>query len=275
VDIPLGQGVSGWVAQNSKPILNGNPALEPGYVDAGSGFGLGSALSVPFSGCSDQFVGAITLYHTQTDAYQKDHLRILLAVNDKVSRAIESASKFEQARREASTDELTSLPNARSLLLRLQDEIVRAESQDQRLAIMVCDLDGFKHVNDSFGHLTGNELLKRVARIMEQNCRETDYVGRMGGDEFVVMLRGIRREELELKIENMNRMVRNASADLCGGNTDVGISVGLAFFPEHGSDVETLLSRADKEMYAAKGQRKAARARVVPLRRGGGYASIA
>ncbi len=274
-EIQLGQGVSGWVAQNSKPILNGNPAQEPGYLQDGRGFSLQSALSVPFSGCSEHFIGAITLYHTQPNAYKKDHLRILLAVNDKISRAIESAVKFEQARREASTDELTGLPNARSLLLRLQDELARAESQNERLAIMVCDLDGFKHVNDSLGHLTGNELLKRVARIMEQNCRDSDYVGRMGGDEFVIMLRGIRRDELEAKLENMNRMVRAASVELCGIGTEVGISVGYAFFPEHGSDVETLLSRADKEMYAAKAHRKAARAKVVPLRRAGGIATIA
>src|SRR5262249_44688246 len=207
-------------------------------------------------------------YHAEANRYKNDHLRILLAVNDKLSRAIESADKFERARREAGTDELTNLPNARSLLVRLQDEIARAESQNERLAIVVCDLDGFKHVNDSFGHLAGNEVLKAVARVIEQNCRETDYVGRMGGDEFVIMLRGIRSEELGSKIENIDRLIRDASSELCSRAAEVSMSVGVAFFPEDGTDVEALLSHADKEMYAVKEERKAVKSKVVKLRPG-------
>jgi diguanylate cyclase (GGDEF)-like protein/putative nucleotidyltransferase with HDIG domain len=256
VEIPVGQGLSGWVAENAKSILNGNPAMEPGYLqDGGELTWLKSALSVPLNGGSEQFAGALTLYREEPNAYNKDHLRILLAVNDKISRAVERAMAFQQARHEADTDELTGLPNARSLFVHMERELTRCESQNGGLAVMVCDLDGFKDVNDSFGHLVGNEVLKRVAGILRANCRDSDYVGRVGGDEFVLVLIGIGAEELATKTEVLDRMIRLASLEICG-DEKLGISVGVAHFPEHGSDAESLLSHADKEMYHAKRVRR-------------------
>lgn len=274
VDIPLGQGVSGWVAENGKPMLNGNPTVEPGYSDdADAGF-LRSAISVPLGAEANPSAGALTLYRSEANAYNKDHVRILLAVVDKISRAVESAIRFQEAKREANTDELTGLPNARSLFLRLENEIQRCESAGKRFAVMVCDLDGFKRVNDSFGHLAGNELLRRVARIFEENCRETDYVSRMGGDEFVVMLAGIRPEELERKIDAFDALIRSAGREVCGAET-LGVSAGVAYYPDHGSDVEKLLSHADHEMYETKRLRKQNGGKVLQLKRTHGRIAIA
>ena len=252
LEIPVGQGLSGWVTENGKSILNGNPAMEPGYLqDGGELAWLKSALSVPLNGGSEQFSGVLTLYREEPNAYNKDNLRILLAVSDKIARAVERAMAFQQARHEADTDELTGLPNARSLFVHMEKELARCESQSGRLAVMVCDLDGFKHVNDSFGHLVGNEVLKRVAAILRANCRDSDCVGRVGGDEFVLMLNGIGPEELASKTEMLDRMIRVASLGICGDGK-LGVSVGVANFPEHGSDAQSLLAHADKEMYHAK-----------------------
>ncbi|MGC9951087.1 MAG: HD domain-containing phosphohydrolase [Bryobacteraceae bacterium] len=261
--IPLGQGLSGWVVENHKPILNGNPAVEGGnWQDAGKAEFFRAALSVPLS--AEDLSGAMTLYHSGKDAYNKEHLRILLAIGDKIARAIQGSLRFQQAQHQASTDELTGLPNARSLCLHIQEELMRAKVTLGRGAVLVCDLDGFKSVNDNFGHLAGNEILHRVARILQANCRVSDYVGRLGGDEFVMLLGGATAKDLERRVSEIDRMVRAAGLEICGKEC-VGISIGCAYFPDDGSDAETLLSRADHDMYRAKGERKASRENVFEL----------
>lgn len=264
LEIPLGQGLSGWVVENRKPIVNGNPSVEPGQaVDAAKFSSLNSALSIPFAG--EHLCGALTLYRAERDAYTKDHLRILQAVNGKISRAIESAMGLRHSPRHASADQLTGLRNARSIYLHLQEEISRCEVQNKRLAVMICDLDGLKSVNDCSGHFTGDELLKRVARIITENCRDTDAVGRMGGDEFMAVLAGAGSEELESRINVIDRLTRIASREICG--QEVGVSVGIACFPDDGMDSESLVSYADDEMYRAKRMRKNGAKQVLRLPR--------
>ena len=184
--IPLGQGLSGWVAQNRKPIVNGNPSVEPGYLNDPSKFStLSSALAVPLEGVSGM-IGVLALYRAERDAFTSDNLRILLAVSSKMALSIENALKYQQAENSATTDYLTGLPNARSLFLQLERELARCKRDKSSLTVMVSDMDGFKQINDRFGHLEGNRVLRLFAQALKESCREYDYVARMGGDEFVV-----------------------------------------------------------------------------------------
>src|SRR5437899_620370 len=185
LQIPLGEGVAGWVAESRKPILNGNPSVEPGYVDDPSKFGtLRSVLAVPLEGVNG-VVGVLALYRAEQDAFTKDHLRILLAITSKVALSVENALKYRMAESSATTDYLTGLPNARALFLHLDSELARCRRSRTPLAVLVCDLDGFKQINDKFGHLEGNRVLRAFATKLKESCREYDYVARMGGDEFV------------------------------------------------------------------------------------------
>ncbi|PYV97396.1 MAG: hypothetical protein DMG86_18330 [Acidobacteria bacterium] len=189
--IPLGQGLSGWVAQNKKPIINGNPSVEPGYLNDPTKFStLRSALAIPLEGLAG-VVGVLALYHAERDAFTSDHLRILLAISSKMALAVENALKYEQAESSATTDYLTGLPNARSLFLQLDRELARCKRDTSSLTVMVCDMDGFKQINDRFGHLEGNRVLRLFAVALKESCREYDYVARMGGDEFVVVAPGL------------------------------------------------------------------------------------
>src|SRR3984893_5738590 len=163
LQIPMGQGLSGWVAENGKPIVNGNPSVEPSYLnDRNRTSSLKSAVAVPLEG-SAGILGVLTLYHMEHDAFTKDHLRILMAINPKIGMSIENALRFQQAESSATTDYLTSLPNARSLFLQLDAEVSRARRNNQPLTVMVLDLDGLKQINDRYGHLEGNRLLREVA----------------------------------------------------------------------------------------------------------------
>ena len=214
--IPLGQGLSGWVAQNRKPIINGNPSVEPGYLNDPTKFStLRSALALPLEGLSG-VVGVLALYQSKPDAFTTDHLRILLAVTSKMALAIENALKYQQAENSATTDFLTDLPNARSLFLELDRELARCKRKETSLTVMVCDMDGFKQINDRFGHLEGNRVLRMFAQALKQSCREYDYVARMGGDEFVVIAPGLEADSAVKKADRCATGTPSRSGNLPG-----------------------------------------------------------
>jgi len=249
--IPLGEGVSGWVAYNKQPILNGNPAVEPGYADDNGRLTvLNSALSGPLEGL-EGVVGVVTLYRADKDAFSKDHLRVLLAVSPKIALAIENALKYEQAENSATTDYLTGLPNARSMFLQLGRELTRAKRTNGSLTVMVCDLDGFKQVNDRFGHLEGNRVLQLFARRIRETCREYDYVARMGGDEFVVIIPDLTAEAAAAKAFELRELAVQAGREVCGEDL-LSLSIGKAVFPGDADEVDTLLAKADRLMYGEK-----------------------
>jgi diguanylate cyclase (GGDEF)-like protein/putative nucleotidyltransferase with HDIG domain len=260
--IPMGQGLSGWVAENSKPIVNGNPSVEPSYLnDRSRTSTLQSAVAVPLEGANG-ILGVLTLYHMERDAFTKDHLRILMAIHPKIGMSIENALKFQQAESSATTDYLTSLPNARSLFLHLDAEISRAKRNTQPLTVVVLDLDELKQVNDRYGHLEGNRVLREIASGLKTSCREYDYVARMGGDEFVVLISGVKPADAENRVEEFRRVVAGIGSHSFG--QPLSASIGVAHFPRDGGDAERLLAEADRMMYQQKRTRKHHRASSQP-----------
>jgi diguanylate cyclase (GGDEF)-like protein/putative nucleotidyltransferase with HDIG domain len=255
LEIPVGQGLSGWVAENHKPILNGNPSVEAGYLNDSTKYStLRSALAVPLNGING-CIGVLALYRAERDAFSKENLRILLAISSKVALAIENALSHRLLETSITTDYLTNLPNARSLFLTLDHEVSRAQRDRMPLAVVVCDLDGFKQVNDRFGHLTGNKVLRVVANGLRERCDPHDYVARMGGDEFVMLIAGGDKDDLELKVEGMRAVVRKAG-EITPEPSALSLSVGVAHYPADGTDAEELLAEADRRMYKSKRMRK-------------------
>jgi diguanylate cyclase (GGDEF)-like protein len=251
LDIPLGHGLSGWVAENRRPILNGNPSVEPGYLNDPSKFSrMRSALAVPLEGLGG-VAGVLTLYHADADAFTRDHLRILQAISSKAGIAIENALKYRQVENSSVTDELTGLPNARSLFLQLDSELARSKRTAAPLVVLVLDLDGFKDINDRFGHLAGNKVLQMISDGLRYCCREYDCVARMGGDEFVMILGGSTRDAIASKSRDFRKLTHDVGISFCGEDI-LSMSVGDACFPDDGTDAEQLLAAADKRMYQAK-----------------------
>ena len=249
--IKVGEGLCGWVAANCKPMVNGNPQVEAGYVvDPGKHTTLQSALVVPLEGLNG-VVGVLAMYQASRDAFTQDHLRILLAVASKVALSVENALKYQQAESSATTDYLTGLPNARSLFMHLAQEVARCRRMKTSLAVLVCDIDGFKQINDSFGHLEGDRLLREFTAQVKDVCRGYDYVARMGGDEFVITAPGLTPEAAAEKAERLNQAAIESGGTVCGREV-ITLSVGIAFCPEDGFDVERLLAEADRRMYSMK-----------------------
>jgi diguanylate cyclase (GGDEF)-like protein/PAS domain S-box-containing protein len=150
-------------------------------------------------------------------------------------------------------DYLTDLPNRLLFNERLQMELARSERNGMRLALMVVDLDRFKAVNDSYGHHTGDVLLKLVADRLRHRLRKSDTVARMGGDEFTIILPEISKaEDAVLVADKLSRLLSSPYV-LEGQEVQVGASVGVAVYPLHGN-AQNLLKLADKAMYQAKRQ---------------------
>ena len=251
LNIRIGEGLCGWVAENRKPIMNANPQAESGYVNDPEKYTtLRSALAVPLEGLNG-VVGVLAMYRADRDAFTADHLRILLAISSKIALSVENALKYQQAESSATTDYLTGLPNARSLFVHLARELARCRRTGTALAVMVCDMDNFKQINDLYGHLEGDNLLKDFAGHLKEMCRGYDYVARMGGDEFVVVAPGLKLEAAEEKARRLNQLAVEAGHKVAGRNL-IALSVGTAFCPEDGFDVERLLAEADRRMYSMK-----------------------
>jgi diguanylate cyclase (GGDEF)-like protein/putative nucleotidyltransferase with HDIG domain len=251
LEIPIGQGISGWVAQHEKPITNGDPASEFKHLGVSlRGTELQSTLSIPLQG-REGVAGVISLYLKKNQGFSKDHLRMLMAASSKLGQSVENALEFEKAQDSASTDFLTELPNARSICAHLNDELARSERNGKPLAVLLCDLNGFKTVNDNYGHLTGNKLLQAIAKNLRDVCRDYDLVGRLGGDEFILVLPEFDAATVAEFLPRVHGAVEDAAKTVCNRKT-VSVSVGASFYPQHGVTPEELLSEADRAMYDDK-----------------------
>ncbi len=255
LEIPLGEGLSGWVAKQNRTILNGNPSVEPGYLNDPTKFSLlRSALSVPLAG-QDGNVGVLTLYRADADAFAQDHLRILSGLSSKIGLSFENALKYRALEASATTDYLTGLTNTRALFERLNHELSRCEREASPLTVMVCDLDRFKQVNDRFGHNTGNKLLQAFAVGLTKISRDYDVTARFGGDEFVLVLPDISAQAAIGRVAALTALASEVGRAVCGENV-VSASVGVASWPEDGATSDELLGEADRRMYAHKNTHK-------------------
>lgn len=249
--VPIGTGLCGRVAENAKPVINGDPAIEAGFIVAEGAPGAPrSALVVPLEGVTG-LVGVLALYSSEVDAFTSEHLRVLQVVTARVALFIENALKFREAEQSATIDHLTGMANARALSLHLEQELARCKREKQTVAVIVCDLDGFKEVNDRYGHLAGDKVLKLFAESVRTVCRSYDYAARMGGDEFVIVASNISPEAIEERALLLSALAGEAGREVCGRNF-LSLSLGAAFYPQDGLDAERLLSEADRRMYAVK-----------------------
>jgi diguanylate cyclase (GGDEF)-like protein len=158
----------------------------------------------------------------------------------------------EKASHEATHDSLTELPNRILLHDRLQQALSAAQRQKDKVAILIMDLDHFKEINDTLGHFNGDIILKQVATRLQGTIRDLDSVARLGRDEFAVLLPKVNGEQDAVMVAKKMQQALKPSFQISGLNLDVNASIGIALFPEHGNDLDTLMQRAEVAMYAAK-----------------------
>jgi diguanylate cyclase (GGDEF)-like protein len=244
--IPVGQGVSGTVASTLKPALNGDAAQDLAHLGVDSAVSpFQFALAAPLD--SGAVRGALTLYRTGEPGFTPEHARVLSALAPKIAMAVANGLRFQKTASQAATDVLTGLPNANALFERMEAA--------PPPVLLICDLDGFKEVNDRFGHLTGNRLLEALAVAFRKSCRSGDFVARMGGDEFVLLLGEMGAEDLGARIAQFRDLARAVGRQVCGEDV-LDASFGAAVYPTDGQTSNELLAFADRQMYRRKTEHK-------------------
>jgi diguanylate cyclase (GGDEF)-like protein/putative nucleotidyltransferase with HDIG domain len=251
-----GQGLTGWVARNRRPLVNARPSADLEAAGSPAGTALQSALVCPLI-VGDRLIGTLAVCHATPSFYRDDHRRLLDRVCEQAGAVIHNAIVFEQTQEASLTDALTGLPNTRFMLMHLTRELARAGRAKSEVALLVIDLNGFKGINDTHGHHVGDRALREVARALRGAIRPYDVCVRYAGDEFIVVIPGCGREEADKKCIELQQAVDRLTFDAQPGTpVPLAISAGAAVFPHDGDHYETLLTKADSRMYRNKGESK-------------------
>lgn len=186
-----------------------------------------------------------------------DKLQLFAVLSSHLALAVDNALKFERATMLAFTDPLTGLYNYRQFQSLFRDAILRAEKTGSQVSLIYVDLDYFRDVNNSYGHQVGDEALKGIAKVIRSSCRDNDIVCRPGGDEFTVILPGVAKDNARTVAARVKENIAAASLEV--GLPEpllavVGASVGVSTYPEDGSDIDTLVKKADLDMYTSKSE---------------------
>ena len=202
-------------------------------------------------------IGALAVYHADRGVYTPDHRRLLARVATHAANVIASAIVFEQTQEQSLTDVLTGLPNRRYLDRHLDQEFARVRRHGGQLSVLVLDMDGFKQINDEFGHQAGDGALREVAQVLRASLRVYDVCARFAGDEFVLVLGDCDAAQAERRRADLQRAIAAIWVEPVPGRVvSLSVSVGAATFPDDADTVDGVVSVADRRMYQDKGQRK-------------------
>ncbi len=263
--IAPGEGVTGFALANRRPINRLHPSLDFDGVEFSSNSKSYHAMAALPLFKDDLLLGALSVYSMELKEYTDDHMRLLETVTRLASDALANAMQHAEAESNALTDALTSLPNARSMYLRFEQEASRARRTGHTFQVIMLDLDGFKQVNDTFGHKVGDKMLREIARILHTQLREYDFLARYAGDEFVAIVQDLLADQVEELRERIESAIGQFSLRVRSDkHARVGISVGAATYGIDGETLDQLLIAADQAMYRSKSlhkqQRQAAEA---------------
>lgn len=243
--IPVGEGLSGWVAQNNKPIVNGNPSVEPGYLNDPTKYStLRSALAVPLEGPSG-VMAVLALYRAQPDGFTKDHLRSLRTMGWKLGLVIENALRQSSREGAVNSDPVDGLPNARSLFLHLEREIAHFERSNKGVGVFLAQLDGLR-ANGRPGQAEEDRFRRTLAAALKQFCRQQDCVARTGNDEFAVIVSALQPDDASHAMQRLRTVVSQAAASV--GGAAIRTSCGYACYPADGATPEDLLAIAARRL---------------------------
>ncbi len=255
-NLRMGHGLSGWVARNRQTLINGNPRVSFEAAGITDDITLNSAIVCPLQ-YNDTLIGCLALYHVEANHYTEDHRRLLERIAEQAGAVIHNSIVFEQTQEDSLTDPLTGLPNRRSMFLHLSRELARAERLKSEIAIIVMDIDGFKAINDTYGHNVGDHALREVANALQGALRPYDLCVRYAGDEFIVVLADCSRDAADSKRRELQARIAEIQVEVrAGKRLRLGVSAGAAIFPHDGSTYEELLADADHLMYRDKAARR-------------------
>ncbi len=263
-EVPVSSQVSfgAWVIRNGREIVMNDVTAEfDAYVSTADAVPSNHAASMVYLPLQvrGRIVGLLTVQSYQRFAYSGKNVETLRALASFIAIALDNSLILEEVtaanekiRHMANHDNLTELPNRRLLTEFLEEYLPLARRKSERFAVLYIDLDAFKPINDDFGHGTGDEVLRVVAERLTATLRQSDTVARVGGDEFVAVIRDVKSGE---SVEKTVRKVLDAVSRpiaVGGEERSVSASIGVSRFPEDGASTDELIKKADEAMYRAK-----------------------
>jgi diguanylate cyclase (GGDEF)-like protein len=254
----IGDGITGWVIANSRSMCNASPELDLVGIPEEYAKQYRGVLVSPLLR-EDGAFGAITLYSKSRTSYSSEHVRLLESVCQSASSALNNALTYEKTKESALIDPLTDLPNARGFYMMLEQRIAESQRMNREsLALISLDIDDFKVINDQYGHSTGDRLLASVAGVIKRELRQMDILTRYAGDEFVAILPMASNAVADTIAARIRDAVEEQLFSVRTGTMiGLGVSVGVACFPDNGETTEELLTAAARKMQRDKHSRKA------------------
>jgi diguanylate cyclase (GGDEF)-like protein len=248
---PRSNGLTYTVARGGEVIIVEDMQNHPIFATAPKDW-VGSIIGMPLK-VGDIVVGVMNLSRMTLGGFSPSELRLLSLLSDQAAVAISNASLHQMISRQAYSDTLTGLPNRRALDERLEEEVLSARRNNYSFAVIMMDLDGFKDVNDTYGHSTGDDVLRVVFNQMARGVRNTDFLARYGGDELTLILSQTEMSSAQIVSDKILEGMRNVKYKLPDGRRlKLGISGGIAIYPVHARSGSELLRAADAALYQAK-----------------------
>lgn len=254
--IPIGKGIAGWVARYGESVITTDVRQDPRFArefDEQTRVETKSIVAVPLIS-KGKTLGVIELINILEDGkFNNDSFDLLLTLADYAAIAIENARYVERIRQLTVTDDVTHLYNARYLEQALEQNFRRSRRYKTPLSLLFIDLDHFKLVNDTFGHLVGSDVLRETAQILRNCTRMTDVVTRYGGDEFVIILPETTQEEALVVANRIRDAIKaHTFGTRHGIQHRITASIGIATYPDDADNKVDLLRLADQAMYWVK-----------------------
>jgi diguanylate cyclase (GGDEF)-like protein/putative nucleotidyltransferase with HDIG domain len=226
--------------------------LDPFREDVLSGYNILSLFYIPIH-YSEKLLGLLVGYKGEIPAnWNRVNEAFMKSVADQVASGVTNARLYARVQRQATTDGLTTLYNHRTGQEKLTEQMRMAERYQRHLAVLMVDVDHFKSINDNYGHPVGDTVLKAVARLIKNNCRDVDIPIRYGGEEFMIVLPEVNQEGAHVVAERIRKSLASEVILHEGINLSVTASLGIATFPEDAADQMHLLELADKALYLSK-----------------------
>lgn len=241
------RGVAAWAGYTGWPYYAPDVSRDPWYVEIAPG--IRSELALPLRPEGSDTLGVLSVASTEPEAFSEGARGLLEAFSLLLAAAVLRAERDAELSRLALTDPLTGLANHRALYQTLRRELAQASRYTFPLSVVLLDLDGFKQVNDLFGHQYGDEVLRQVARMATEACRGMDLPARLGGEEFVLVLPHAPKLAALQVAERLRRRIEQTTLE---EGVRLSASFGVAVFPEDGNTPDALLRAADEAMYRAK-----------------------
>ena len=256
VRLKMGEGIAGWVAARGEPVLVEDVKRDPRFssrIDELTHSDTRSIVCVAIKG-RERILGVIELVNCLGhESFNADDIPILMNLADYAAIALENARYIQRIHELTITDDCTALYNARHLNFVLDAEIYRSSRYGFEFSVVFIDLDHFKQVNDTHGHLIGSKLLWSVGDLLKGNLRMIDHGFRYGGDEFVVLLPQISKLDALHVVQRLRKLLNSSVFFVEEGlNLKVTASFGVAAFPADGRTRKEILHMADEAMYLVK-----------------------